>query len=315
MTVLVYGGAALAAYGFAPPHPFGRDRYAAFVSGLTARVPTSAYEWRPPARASKAALALFHTDRYIERVQRLSNAGHGWLDEGDTPAFDGVFDAAAIVVGTTLAAADALMTGVAKHAFVPIGGLHHAGRDHAAGFCVFNDCGVAIEYLKRCYGLTRIAYVDIDAHHGDGVHYGFDTDPGVICVDIHEDGHHLYPGTGHRDETGSGPAVGTKLNLPLPPGADDTDFFAVWEQAESCLDAAAPEFIVLQCGADALAGDPITHLCLSPAAYRHAAERLVALAERHAGGRVLGTGGGGYNRDNIARGWSEVVAAFAGLAP
>ncbi|MEM1262228.1 MAG: acetoin utilization protein AcuC [Pseudomonadota bacterium] len=313
MTVLVYGGAALAAYGFDAPHPFGRDRYAAFVRGLQQRVPAATYAWRPPARASEAALALFHTERYIDRVRRLSTAGKGWLDDGDTPAFAGVFDCAAIVVGTTMAAADTLMSGIAKRAFVPIAGLHHAGRDHAAGFCVFNDCGVAIEYLKRCYGLTRIAYVDIDAHHGDGVHYGFDEDPAVVCVDIHEDGHHLYPGTGHRDETGSGEAVGSKLNLPLPPGAEDDDFFAAWQQAEAFLDAAAPEFILLQCGADALAGDPITHLGLSPAAYRHATERLVVLAERHAGGRLLATGGGGYNRENIAAGWSEVVAALAGL--
>ena len=112
------------------------------------------------------------------------------------------------------------MHGECRRAFVPIAGLHHAARDRAAGFCVFNDCGVAIELLKRA-GLKRIAYVDIDAHHGDGVFYAFEDDPAVIFADLHEDGRYLYPGTGMAEEIGKGAARGMKLNVPLPPGADD----------------------------------------------------------------------------------------------
>ncbi|MEL7535685.1 MAG: acetoin utilization protein AcuC [Pseudomonadota bacterium] len=308
----IYRGAALAAYGFGDPHPFGTDRHDAFFNALTKTVPDSAYTLRPPARAGRHTLALFHTDAYIERVRYLSQRGGGWLDDGDTPAFRGVYEAASNVVGASVAAADAIMRGDTRRAFVPIAGLHHARRDGAAGFCVFNDCGVVIEHLRRNHGLTRVAYVDIDAHHGDGVFYGFESDPDVCFVDVHEDGHHLYPGTGHRTETGSGEAVGTKLNLPLPPGADDEDFYAAWREAERFLDQAQPEFIVLQCGADAIAGDPITHLALTPAAYRFAAERLALLADRHAAGRLLATGGGGYNRENIGAGWSAVVAGLVG---
>ena len=313
-SVSVFGGPALAAYGFGDPHPFGTDRHDAFFRGLAASGLVPRITLRPPSRAGYSTLRRFHDDAHIARVQALSAQGTGWLDNGDTPAFPGVFAAAATVVGTTVAALDVVMQGVARRAFVPIAGLHHARRDGAAGFCVFNDVGVAIEHGRSRYGLRRIAYVDIDAHHGDGVFYAFESDPDVICVDIHEDGRHLYPGTGHRDETGRGEAAGTKLNLPLPPGADDADYAAAWAEAERFLDAAAPEFIVLQCGADAIHGDPITHLSLSPDAYRETARRLVQLAERHAGGRIIGTGGGGYNRGNIATGWPAVVAAFVDAA-
>jgi acetoin utilization protein AcuC len=124
----------------------------------------------PPRTASYEELVSFHTPAYIEFVRERSASGQGFLDAGDTPAFRGIYEEAAYVVGATLNAVDAIMEGRCRRAFVPIAGLHHAGRDHAAGFCVFNDCGVAIEQLRRRAGLQRIAYVDIDAHHGDGVY-------------------------------------------------------------------------------------------------------------------------------------------------
>jgi acetoin utilization protein AcuC len=197
---------------------------------------------------------------------------------------------------------------------LPIAGLHHAGRAHAAGFCVFNDIGVVIEQLRRSHGISRIAYVDIDAHHGDGVFYAYEDDPGVIFADTHEDGRFLYPGTGAASETGAGAAAGTKLNLPLPPGAGDAEFLAAWPAIESHLERHAPEFVIFQCGADSLAGDPITHLRFTEEAHAHAARRLLAIADRHAAGRILGLGGGGYNRRNIARAWTRVVEAFVEAA-
>jgi acetoin utilization protein AcuC len=199
------------------------------------------------------------------------------------------------------------MGGEARRAFVPIAGLHHASRRGAAGFCALNDCGVAIEWLRARHGLQRIAYVDIDAHHGDGVFYAFEDDPAVAFVDLHEDGRHLYPGTGSASETGKGAAAGTKYNAPLPPGADDAAFDAAWGPALELLEAQRPEFILLQCGADSLAGDPLTHLAFTPAAHRRAAQDLVRLAERLGHGRVLAMGGGGYNRANLAAGWCAVV--------
>jgi acetoin utilization protein AcuC len=240
-----------------------------------------------------------------------SATGSGFLDLGDTPAFPGVYEAAAYVVGSVLDAIDQVMAGECRHAFVPIAGLHHARRDSAAGFCVFNDCGVAIETLRSVYGLRRVAYVDIDAHHGDGVFYAFESDPELVFVDLHEDGRYLYPGTGAADETGTGAAQGRKRNLPMPMQAGDDDFFAAWDKAEAFVDAHAPEFILLQCGADSIAGDPITHLQYTTAAHAHAAQRLCVLAERHCQGRLLALGGGGYNRDNLAKAWTAVLSELA----
>ena len=308
--VFVYRGEALARYGFGEDHPFGPDRHDAFQAELAAAVPADAVSYQAPRRASVDELALFHTPEYIDLVSRKSSEGYGFLDDGDTPAFPGIFGAASDVVGTTLAAVDAVMAGEASRAFVPIGGLHHAGRGHAAGFCVFNDCGVAAEYLRERYGVRRVAYVDIDAHHGDGVFYGFEDDPDLLFADIHEDGRFLYPGTGAAVETGRGRAAGTKLNIPLPPGAGDAEFEAVWPRVIAYLEDARPEFIILQCGADSLAGDPITHLGFTENAHARAAADLCAIADRYCRGRIVGTGGGGYNLRNLARAWTRVVQSF-----
>ena len=308
--VYVYKGDALARYGFGDDHPFGIDRHDVFQQALVELQLGEAIAYADPRRASVEDLALFHTREYIDRVSKMSADGVGFLDGGDTPAFPGVYDSASDVVGTTLAAVDAVMAGDASRAFVPIAGLHHAARDAAAGFCVFNDCGIAIEYLRRQHGLTRIAYVDIDAHHGDGVFYGFEGDPELIFADLHEDGRFLYPGTGAADETGTGAAVGTKLNIPLAPGAGNGEFDLAWAMIEDYVDQADPEFIIMQCGADSLEGDPITHLCFTEAAHAKAARRLCELADKHCAGRIIGVGGGGYNRDNLARAWTGVVSSF-----
>jgi acetoin utilization protein AcuC len=310
-SVLLISGPEIARYGFPHGHPFGSDRHAAFMERLE-QSPVAATLLRRPARAAtRAELEYFHTPRYVERVIELSERGSGLLDAGDTPAFPGVYEAAANVVGGTLTALAAIVEGPVRRAFIPIGGLHHAARDTAAGFCVFNDCGVAIEAARRVYGIRRVAYVDIDAHHGDGVFYAFESDPDLIFADLHEDGRFLYPGTGSRSETGRGTAAGTKLNIPLPPGADDSVFLAAWQEVERYLEDARPELILLQCGADSLAGDPITHLQLTAEAHAHAARRLGVLADRTSSGRVLGMGGGGYNRANLATAWTRVVEELA----
>jgi len=309
--VYVYKGEALARYGFGEDHPFGMDRHDVFQKELAGAGLDAGIHYAAPRRASVDELVLFHSADYIQFVSKKSTEGSGFLDGGDTPAFPGIFDVAADVVGTTLAAVDAVMAGDTCRAFVPIAGLHHAGREHAAGFCVFNDCGVAIEYLRQKHNLQRIAYVDIDAHHGDGVFYGFESDPDLIFADLHEDGQYLYPGTGAASETGKAGAKGTKLNIPMPPGAGDQEFEQAWETVQAFVDAGKPEFIILQCGADSLEGDPITHLRYTEEAHALAARRLCALADRHCEGRIIATGGGGYNRRNLARAWTRVVQAFA----
>jgi len=300
----------LARYGFGDGHPFGPDRHAAFVREFESRGLHRRVQILEPRDASYDELLSFHTRQYVDLVKERSGSGHGFLDGGDTPAFRGVFEAASVVVGATLNAAAAVMKGDCRRAFVPIAGLHHAARNHAAGFCVFNDCGIAIELLRRNSGLERIAYVDIDAHHGDGVFYAFEDDAGVIFADLHEDGQYLYPGTGKRSETGKGAAVGTKLNVPMPPGSDDAAFDDAWPPVIAHLEKFKPEFIILQCGADSLEGDPITHLRYSAKSHAKAARDLADLADRLGHGRVLGLGGGGYNRSNLALAWNAVVESL-----
>ncbi len=310
-TEILITGAEIAAYGFPGGHPFGPDRHDAFLRELERSPCWARLERRGARAATREELEYFHTPDYVQRVIAASRTGQGFLDAGDTPAFPGVYEAAANVVGGALEALQGIMTGPLRRAFIPIAGLHHAGRDHAAGFCVFNDCGVVIEAARRRFGLERVAYVDIDAHHGDGVFYGFEEDPHVAFADVHEDGRTLYPGTGERSETGRGSAAGTKLNLPLPAGAGDAEFLAAFAEVEAYVDAQRPQLILLQCGADSLAGDPITHLAYTEAAHAHAAARLRALADRHSEGRLLAMGGGGYNRHNLARAWTRVVEALA----
>jgi acetoin utilization protein AcuC len=313
--VIVVAGDAIARYGFGSGHPFGLDRHAHFMRELMAQGLVGEVALRAPRMATVDELASFHTQSYIDFVQKRSAQGEGYLDGGDTPAFKGVFGAAGSVVGSTLVALEALMSGAARRAFVPIAGLHHAARAGAAGFCVFSDCGVAVETLRSRYSMRRIAYVDIDAHHGDGMFYAFEDDADLIIADIHEDGRHLYPGTGARAETGRGPAVGTKLNLPLEPGSGDDAFMAAWQEVEDMLERYPSEFILFQCGADSLAGDPITHLQFTAAAHAHAARRLCAIADAQGHGRVLGMGGGGYNRRNLAEAWTGVIRAFLARDP
>lgn len=306
--VCVYLGEALAAYNFGPQHPFGPQRHAAFQArlerdGLLAKVQVC-----EPVEAVPLQLAYFHTLRHISEIKTRSETGGGYLDQGDTPAFQGMYAAAATVVGSTLDALGRLFgPGGCRRAFVPIAGLHHARRDGAAGFCIFNDCGVAIETALRDHGVQRLAYVDIDAHHGDGVYYGFEDDPRVIIADVHEDGDYLYPGSGDASETGRGTARGTKLNVPMPPDAGDREFMKIWAGIERFLIAHRPQLILLQCGADSLAGDPLTHLRYSPAVHRHVTRRLCVLAERDCDGRLLAMGGGGYELTNLAAAWCAVV--------
>ena len=307
----VYLGEELARYHFGEAHPFGPRRYDVFKNALEGQSWSNHIGRHAPVQAGQSEIERFHTADYVRLVTQRSKDGKGYLDDGDTPAFIHVYEAAATVVGCGLHAAARIMSGELRRAFIPIAGLHHAARNRAAGFCVFNDCGVVIETLLRDFQLGRIAYVDIDAHHGDGVYYAFEDNPGVIFADLHQDGRTLYPGTGHPEETGKGSAVGTKLNIPMPPGANDQHFLQRWPQVEALLKQYKPEFILLQCGADSLANDPITDMRYSAAAHTYAARRLCQLADEYCGGRLLALGGGGYNLNNIAAAWIAVVKELA----
>ncbi len=305
--VLLCAGEPLRRYGFPDGHPLSVDRQQAFLDEAQRRGLLSAVQLLPPRIAGAGELEGFHTPQYVERIVRGSQSGVGWLDYGDTPCFPGVFEAAGAVAGTAIDALARVAAGETARSFQPIGGLHHARRDTAAGFCVINDLGIVIDSLRRDYGVQRIAYVDIDVHHGDGVFYTYEDDPDLFVVDIHEDGRYLYPGTGHAFERGADRAEGSKLNLPLAPGATDADFLRAWGAAEEFLRGQRPQFILLQCGVDSLRGDPLAHLALTPKAHAHATERLCRLANELCAGRLMAFGGGGYNLDNLAHGWSAVL--------
>ena len=308
--VALYVGAALGKYGFPNGHPFGPDRQDAFFRETLKQGLDKQATLAEPRPASRDELERFHTADYVQRVDELSELGHGSIDYGDTPAYPGVYDASSAVVGAALEGLERVMSGDVYRTFQPIGGLHHARRGTGAGFCVFNDCGVVIDTLREKYGLKRVAYVDIDVHHGDGLYYPYESDPDVFVADIHEDGMFLYPGTGDAEERGKGVAQGTKLNIPMPPGAGDQHFLREWERVVTFLREHRPEFIILQCGADSLAGDPLAHLRYSPAAHAHAARSLCALANEMAEGRIMGFGGGGYDRRNLALAWNAVLREF-----
>ncbi len=321
--VAVMYGKELAMYGFADAHPFGSDRLDAFWSMFKAQILNnnsnkndSSYSnlnsivIERPVMIDERILLEFHEREYVEFVKKASQFGIGYLDYGDTPAYKGVFEAACYVVGSTVRALDMVLTRSVDHAFNPIGGLHHARRGSAGGFCVFNDIGVAVMLARKVYGLKRIAYVDIDAHHGDGIYYEFEDDPLLFIADIHEDGRYLYPGTGFEYEDGKGEAKGTKLNIPLRPYSTSRDFMDALKRVERFVEDARPELIIMQCGADGITGDPLTHLCYDSNIHYHATRVLHRIAHEYCDGRMIALGGGGYNRDNLAKAWVNVVRAL-----
>ena len=308
--VALYVDEALGRYGFPDGHPWGTDRQNAFWKEATGQKLDKSAALSGSRAATADEIARFHGDDHVQRVRQLSDQGYGSIDYGDTPAFPGVYEASAHVVGAALDGLARVMAAEVLRTFQPIGGLHHASRDNAAGFCVFNDCGVVIDTLRSQYGVERVAYVDIDVHHGDGLYYPYESDPDLVYADIHEDGRFLYPGTGAETERGKGAGAGLKLNIPMKPGSGNDEFFVEWERVEAHLRAHKPEFIVFQAGADSIAGDPLAHLQYTPETHAHAARRLCVLANEMCQGRIMGFGGGGYNRTNLALGWCGVLDAF-----
>ncbi|HJU79314.1 MAG TPA: acetoin utilization protein AcuC [Nitrososphaeraceae archaeon] len=308
-------GKELSAYSFGAKHPLNSKRLEAFMSTLVnlETMHEGKLKLLPPTLSDEGTVASFHEKKYIDFVKESSITGTRYLDSGDTPSFKGVFDASLYVAGSTILALETVIneTNGLDHAFNPIGGLHHARRNAAGGFCVFNDIGIAIMHARKNLNLKRILYVDIDAHHGDGVFYEFEDDPDLFIADIHEDGSFLYPGTGFESETGLGEARGTKLNIPLQPGATDSDFLSAFAKIENFVEPLNFELIIFQCGADGLSGDPLTHLKYSEKSHEYAAQVLHRIAHDKTGGKIIGLGGGGYNTENLAKAWNKVVEVFA----
>jgi acetoin utilization protein AcuC len=263
-------------------------------------------------KATEAEMLLFHTAEYLG-VLKAANDGsvgpeaarHG-LGHGDNPAFPGVYDWSALSTGASLQAAELVACGKAGVAFNIAGGLHHAMADRASGFCYINDPAVAIKSLVNIG--KRVAYVDIDAHHGDGVEAAFmDTDR-VLTISIHESGEYLFPGTGFTNDMGAGEGLGYAVNLPLPPGAGDELFlFAFNEIVPGFLDAFRPDVLVTQLGVDTFGNDPLTHLELTTNGFEEMVKAFKSFDLPW-----VALGGGGYDAGNVARAWTLAWAVMAG---
>jgi acetoin utilization protein AcuC len=302
-------------FDYGPEHPLRMERlgltYALMDAyGLT-RLP--GVEVRAPAPAPDAAIREFHTDEYLG-VLRAAGAGapvpHAYrygLGPGDNPIWPGVYEASALACGGSILAAELVATGEVTRAFNFAGGLHHAMPDRASGFCYLNDAVLAILALRR-HGL-RVAYVDIDAHHGDGVQAAFYESPDVLTISTHERGDRLFPGTGAVEEIGEGPGRGYSVNLPLNPYTDDAVYLDAFEAiVPPVLRAFAPDVVVAQLGIDGHRTDPLTHLALSVDGFAEAVRRIVALAPR-----LVALGGGGYDLSNVARAWTAAWALMNGV--
>lgn len=302
-------------YFFGPQHPFRPQRQTMLLDLLEHL--GCAPELVTPEAATRSDLLAAHDAAFVEAVEAASTrdgdpGGRFGLGRGgDTPAFEGMDAAARRLVGGTLAAARCIASEEAQVALQFGGGLHHAHAGHASGFCVYNDLAVAIHALLEAD--LRVAYVDIDVHHGDGVQSIFYRDPRVLTISLHESGRYLFPGTGFPSERGAGPGAGTALNVPLAPQTTDASYLEVFEAAvPPTVEAFAPDVLVVQCGADAHVKDPLAHLALTTHAYEQLFHRLRTLAEEHTGGRLLATHGGGYDLDAAARVWALQYFVFTG---
>ena len=318
-TLQVVWDHALAAYDFGPGHPLAPVRIELTMAlaralgvldapGVSVAVPESACD---------ALLELVHDPAYIAAVRRAGQtlapepaAGLGTMDN---PVFAGMHEASALVAGATVAAASAVWGGVAGHAANLAGGLHHAMRDAASGFCVYNDPAIAITWLLT-QGADRIAYVDLDVHHADGVQAAFCTDPRVLTISLHEHPRTLFPGTGLAAETGSGAGAGHAVNVALPPGTDDKGWLRAFDAiVPPLVRAFRPQLLVSQHGCDGHRLDPLAHFGLSVDAMRVAAAAVHRLAHETAGGRWVLIGGGGYALVQVVpRAWTHLLAVAAG---
>ena len=337
-TVHVAWDERLTDYHFGPGHPLAPVRVEltmrlAHEFGLWAQPGVS---MAAPAPAADEDLELVHDARYINAVRAASHwaespaarshvdearlrAAHMFgLDTEDNPIFPGMHQASALLAGATLAAARAAWSGQAQHGASIAGGMHHAMAAHASGFCVYNDVAIAIAWLLA-HGAERIAYIDIDAHHGDGVQAAFYNDPRVLTISLHQHPATLFPFTGLPAETGGPAAEGSAVNVALPAGIGDASWLRAFHAiVPPLLQAFRPQILVSQHGADTHRLDPLAHLAVSIDAQRAAHAAIRALAHDHAGGRWLLTGGGGYDLVHVVpRTWTHLLAEAAGqpIAP
>ena len=309
----------LTGYDFGPGHPLAPVRVELTIAlarelGVLARPDVSVL---PPAAADLSELELVHDADYIDAVRQAGPDGRGngryGLGTPDNPVFDGMHEASALVAGATLAAARSVWRGETGHAANIAGGLHHAMRRSASGFCVYNDPAIAITWMLA-QGAQRIAYLDLDVHHGDGVQAAFYDDPRVLTISLHEHPATLFPGTGLASEIGSGEGRGYAVNVALPAGTGDAGWLRAFDAVvPPLLRAFKPEVMVTQHGCDSHRLDPLANLQLTVDGQRQAAAWLHDLAHELCDGRWVLTGGGGYSVVQVVpRTWTHLLAIAAG---
>ncbi|GLW91485.1 acetoin utilization protein AcuC [Actinokineospora globicatena] len=303
---------ALLGYDLGGDHPFNPVRLELTMRLARGLGVLDGVEFVVPDTAADADLGRVHRPDYVAAVREAPMAswdvGHG-LGTADNPVFDQMHAASALVVGGSLAAARCIADGGVDRAVNLAGGLHHAMPDRAAGFCVYNDCAVAISWLLD-NGFDRIAYLDVDVHHGDGVQTVFYDDPRVLTVSLHQHPATLWPGTGSVTELGGPGAQGTSVNIPLAPGTRDAEWLRAFHATvPSLLAAFRPQVLVTQCGVDTHVEDPLADLALSVDGHREIYRTLRDLAGQYAGGKWLVMGGGGYELLRVVpRSWTHLLA-------
>lgn len=314
--ILIYSNK-LAEAEYGPSHPFKPVRARLFLELLNRYYHLHADHFRieEPHPLPEELLYLFHSKSYIDLLKR---AEHGEFDvsmleaglgTSDNPIFRGVFDLALTIAGGTYQGAMMLCDGAAAMVFDPIAGLHHARRDHAEGFCYINDIAIAITAAAR-RGF-RIAYVDFDAHHGDGVQEAFYTTDQVLTISLHESGKTLFPGTGFETEIGSEKGTGYNVNIPFSAGTDDEVYlYAFSAVVPPLMEAFRPDIVFAQIGGDGHKDDHLAHLKLTSTGYRKAITEVRQLSPR-----IMAMGGGGYNLYKTAALWTLAWSALAGIEP
>ncbi|HEY0890401.1 MAG TPA: acetoin utilization protein AcuC [Nocardioides sp.] len=312
----------LTEYDFGPSHPMSPLRVdltmrLADEIGVLAGPGGGTLRAIPAPMATMDELVAVHDPAYIEAVQRAARTGEADLGRGlgtdDDPVFRGMHDASAHVVGASIEACRQVWTGESLHAANIMGGLHHAMRDRASGFCIYNDVAAGIQWLLD-HGARKVAYVDVDVHHGDGVERAFWNDPRVLTISLHETGQMLFPGTGFARDLGGADALGTAANVPLPPGTADSGWLRAFHAVvPDLVREFGPDVLVTQQGCDSHVEDPLAHLMLSVDGQRAAYLALHELAHEVAGGKWVAFGGGGYAVvDVVPRAWTHLLAIVAG---
>ncbi|MDQ3771091.1 MAG: acetoin utilization protein AcuC [Actinomycetota bacterium] len=311
-------------YDFGPSHPLRPERvlgtYEHIKSlDMVAKAGVAEVDAR---RASDEEVLAVHAGDFVNAVRDIdsglatSSFGLGYgLGTPDNPIFPDMHTASSAVCGATVTAAEAVVTGAARHAFNPAGGLHHARRAEASGFCIYNDPAVAIARVLALRPEWRVMYIDVDVHHGDGVQWIFYDEPRVLTLSLHQSGHYLYPGTGFTDEIGAGDALGTSANVPLLPGTGNDDYlWALEVTARGLAEAFKPDLVVTQLGADTHHGDPLANLGLTMEAYPVMARMLHDIIATHGSDRWVATGGGGYQAETVVpKVWAIHFAELCGI--